>query len=357
MRLTLVLLASLFTTLAAAQGTRTSDKDGTDDGLPVIARELQELLDHPIFGPGAISKNYIDGEGLFVQEDDAVQSGRSRVFALPALQNAPAHSRTAQIVEYHQTGDIALAIVREYETGAYQGRPGHREYLMDTTWQRRGDIWMLIAGQQLDEPADPLAITLPAARLAEYAGRYQLEGSGDVYDIAVRDGRLVGNRPHRGSFVLNAEAADVFFIKGYPRTRQIFQRDAEGHITGLVDRRDGHDVAWPRSGAPAEPFTPDTPPALSYKDTATGLVFYVESDGRHVVALAPDGHFLWVEDPFLTARLELYRTPTPQIRTLGAMPARETKAHPGTYIAITYNSSQSGLIDEHTGEFIFLGQN
>jgi hypothetical protein len=45
---------------------------------------------------------------------------------------------------------------------------------------------------------------------------------------------------------LLAEVRDVLFIAGQPRTRKIFQRDAEGNITGFVDRRQARDLVWHR---------------------------------------------------------------------------------------------------------------
>lgn len=45
---------------------------------------------------------------------------------------------------------------------------------------------------------------------------------------------------------LLAEVRDVLFIAGQPRTRKIFQRDAEGNITGFVDRREARDLVWHR---------------------------------------------------------------------------------------------------------------
>jgi hypothetical protein len=47
--------------------------------------------------------------------------------------------------------------------------------------------------------------------------------------------------------VMQAEAKDVFFTPGQIRLRRIFLRDAEGHVTGLVSRRDGHDLTLTKS--------------------------------------------------------------------------------------------------------------
>jgi hypothetical protein len=48
-----------------------------------------------------------------------------------------------------------------------------------------------------------------------------------------------------------------------------------------------------------------------YQDPASGTTLYVESDGRHVVAISKEGKLLWVRDIFKDAKLEFYRTYTP----------------------------------------------
>ena len=102
------------------------------------------------------------------------------------------------------------------------------------------------------------------------------------------------------------------------------------------------------------------PGPQSYKDPDSGIVFYVESDGRHIAAIAQDGKILWHKDPFADAHLELYRTKQPQIVSLGRPQNRMLEGMSGKgsgrFICISYNSSQAGLVDAKTGEFTFLGQ-
>ena len=52
--------------------------------------------------------------------------------------------------------------------------------------------------------------------------------------------------------------------------------------------------------ASAAPLRDGYPPAISglvYKDAATSILIYVETDGRHVVAFTPDGKILWTQGP------------------------------------------------------------
>lgn len=49
------------------------------------------------------------------------------------------------------------------------------------------------------------------------------------------------------SFAMLPEAKDVFFTPGQIRLRRIFVRDPQGRVTGLVSRKDGHDVTLIKS--------------------------------------------------------------------------------------------------------------
>jgi hypothetical protein len=94
----------------------------------------------------------------------------------------------------------------------------------------------------------------------------------------------------------------------------------------------------------------DMPIAIpyTYKDADSGIIFYVESDGRHVTAISPEGKILWTRDPFADAHLPFYRTQTPRIVQIGRN---------GSWLLfIKFNSSQCGSIDVKTGHFTFTGQ-
>jgi hypothetical protein len=114
---------------------------------------------------------------------------------------------------------------------------------------------------------------------------------------------------------------------------------------------------------------PSPPIALphTYRDADSGIIFYVESDGRHVTAISPDAKILWSRDPFADAQLEFYRTKTPSIVFIDEIDKSDephqwivkAMARKGItkFVCITFNSSQSGCLDFKTGDFTFLGQN
>jgi hypothetical protein len=110
------------------------------------------------------------------------------------------------------------------------------------------------------------------------------------------------------------------------------------------------------------------PGPQAYRDADSGIVFYVESDGRHVAAISSDAKVLWNKDPIADAQLkpnhaEFYRVNNPRIISIGKATEpqqqyaqRMTEGGRGKFVAIAYENSQFGVVDIKTGDFIFCGQ-
>jgi hypothetical protein len=96
-------------------------------------------------------------------------------------------------------------------------------------------------------------------------------------------------------------------------------------------------------------------PPQTYKDSNSGLIFYVESDGRHVTAINPEGKILWTRNPFEDARLEPYRNPMPRITWIGPV-GENALGKTGTFIFIRFDSSQGGVMNVETGDFTYGGR-
>ena len=113
-------------------------------------------------------------------------------------------------------------------------------------------------------------------------------------------------------------------------------------------------------------YLPDFPP-LVCADTGSGIIYYVESDRRHITAIKPDGTILWHRDPFDDAHMEYYRTDDPRIVSIAVVKRKPSedwkyeeevlgKKGVSTIITIRYNSSQAGFMDITTGDFHMTGQ-
>jgi hypothetical protein len=103
----------------------------------------------------------------------------------------------------------------------------------------------------------------------------------------------------------------------------------------------------------------------AFKDPRTAISFYVESDGRHLAAIGPDGKILWVRNPFEDRHLCPYRSPRPVIVHMEVAEAAQhsnvIKLRGGDttheILSLQFDSSQFGVIDEITGDFFPEGQN
>jgi hypothetical protein len=114
---------------------------------------------------------------------------------------------------------------------------------------------------------------------------------------------------------------------------------------------------WIVNGGPV----PITPP-YTYKDADSGIIFYLESDGRHITAINPDGKILWCRMPGTDGNLPPYSSTTPKPNpaiTFIGVPGAQTLKNKGSgqLIAIGFNSRQAGILDIKTGDFTFEGQN
>jgi hypothetical protein len=100
---------------------------------------------------------------------------------------------------------------------------------------------------------------------------------------------------------------------------------------------------------------------LIYKSAKSGILFYVESDGRHISAIDPEGKILWCRDPFVDAGLKPYRVAKPLIVQIGPphdwmIKLMAKRGKKGELILINFSSSQAGVLDAGSGDFTFMGQ-
>ena len=218
------------------------------DDRALITHQRQEMADALTGGDVAVWDKYVDPGFVFAEEDGSYKGKAEALKEVRPLPKGLGGSIHVELLSYHEEGDIAVALFRQVETENYYAQTIHANYLTMTTWRKRTDGWKEIAEQVLAEKTDPPAIALPAAQLTQYAGTYKLKDSEATYAVTAADGKLTATRSGREPVLWNAEASDVFFANGDPRIRDIFQRDAAGHITGFVERRESWDIVWEKIG-------------------------------------------------------------------------------------------------------------
>lgn len=224
----------------------------------VLHRQTQELLDAVAPGNVAVWERYLDPDMVYVSEAGEVQHKKELVAQITPM--PPGISGHLEIASFDVVvhGDFAVATHEDHESEEYFGQELHSRYRTTDTWKLTDAGWRLVASQVLALLDDPPAIALDAPRLQEYAGSYTLTPA-ITYTIRRDGARLFGKRSGRDEEELFAEAPDVFFVRGRPRSRKVFHRNASGAVIGYFDRREGHDVVWKVSASATPPPPPPTP--------------------------------------------------------------------------------------------------
>jgi hypothetical protein len=217
---------------------------GFADDRATIKVQMQQLADAVAPGDAAVWDKYLDADLIYAEEDDTYKGKADALKEIKPLPEGLSGTILIELLSYHEDGDVAIALFRQHETEHYFGQTIHANYLTNTTWKKRLDGWKMLAAQVLAEKTDPPAIRLSKSRLDQYTGIYKLKGSDATYTLSVSDGALDARRSGHMPTVWNAEACDVFFMKGDPRIRKIFQRDSMGKVIGFVERREMWDISW-----------------------------------------------------------------------------------------------------------------
>jgi hypothetical protein len=230
-------------TLAAQQPLPTQSAAETE-----LRRHTQDLLDAVAPGNRAVWDRLLDSAAIQVDENDVVSDKAAILAGLVPL--GPGLVGHLAIDEFKLVlhGNVAVVTHEDQEYLDYHGQVIRSRFRMTDTWLKEGTDWRQIASQALAVQQDPPSIRLDRATLCSYAGRYALT---DTIVATLRCGgdSLVMERPGRPARTFLAEARDVFFEPGAPRTRRIFQYDERGRITAFVDRREARDITWKRIGA------------------------------------------------------------------------------------------------------------
>jgi hypothetical protein len=210
-----------------------------------LHRKDQTLLDAIAPGNRKAWEQALTPDAVYVDENGAIMQ---RDAFLAALVPLPANvSGRLAITDYKVrfNGDTALVIHRDDERENYHGVALRADYLMTETWLCRDAQWKLAMVHAYVEAKDPPSVTVSARVLHDYEGRYSAAPDLSV-NIRLIGNHLIMERTDRPPLPLVAETDSVMFIPGQPRDKRIFTRDANGKVTGFIDRREGEDIIWKR---------------------------------------------------------------------------------------------------------------
>ena len=209
----------------------------------VLQKQTQELLDAITFGKPQVWEQYLDDAAIFCAEDGSVSTKAEMVKQIHPLPEGV--SGIIKVTQFKSAvhGNVAIStyVADEHET--YHGHQLHCQYRTTDTWQKGAKGWRMIGSQTLALLEDPPPMSGVATDA--YVGKYSL--APDItYEIRKNGDKLEGQRNGRKAEPLLVESPDVLFTPGQPRYRKIFQRDAQGAITGFAERREAWDLVWAR---------------------------------------------------------------------------------------------------------------
>jgi len=240
-RRTLAVIALLWAS-APVRADSTEDQDRVE-----LRRITQEMLDAIAPGDTAVWVRNLHESFVHLDENGTV---RNRTEFLKELTPLPAGLVGRIEIDTFRATLVENTAVVAYEIQEYldyHGQSLRTRFRTLDTWLRTPDGWRLLGEHTEAVLKDPPAITLSPKALSEYEGVYSLTSEIKT-TIRSGDGALTAEREGRPAVKYVAEMRDLFFAPGRPRTRRIFTRDAKGVVDGFVDRREGEDVRWTKSG-------------------------------------------------------------------------------------------------------------
>jgi len=208
-----------------------------------LRRLTQENLDAIAPGRVEVLRRNLHERFTHVDENNTVRDKSQMLAELSPLPKGL--TGNLKIAKFQMTlvGEVAIATHEDLEHLDYHGQMLISRWRSTDTWLRTEGGWKLLAEQTMALLEDPPSMQLAKDTLCGYAGTYRLTAE-ITETIRCAEGKLLGTRTGRPEAAFLAEVPDVFFTPGRARTRRIFQRDAEGAITGYVDRREGLDIRW-----------------------------------------------------------------------------------------------------------------
>jgi ketosteroid isomerase-like protein len=209
-----------------------------------LKRTTQELLDAVAPGDVAVWRKYLAEGCLYTDEEGAVKTKEDLLKEFRPLPQGYVGSIKMGEPQVFMRDNVVVLSHRDRETLTLYGQTIITWFHMTDTWVREADgQWKLAAEQVMAIPNERKPIHLSSEQLDSYVGQYQI--APDVsYDVTREGDNLFGRRTGRAKEELLPLAVDVLYRKGAWRGEKVFERDAQGKIIRLLDRRDNNDLVW-----------------------------------------------------------------------------------------------------------------
>jgi ketosteroid isomerase-like protein len=218
-----------------------------EDVASLIKRQSQEFSDASASGDAVVLARYLDDRVIFMNEGGDIATKKDIVDSAQPAAKGTSNTLEQTDFQVQVHGNVAVTSFADTSTLQFHGQTLRAKYLSTEVWLHEADGWKMISSQTMAGQDDPPSVVLSEKTLDEYVGSYQA-GPDFTYRIERRGSDLSATANDSKPTTLKAELRDVFFVPGQPRGRKIFQRDENGHVTGFISRREGHDIVLKRVG-------------------------------------------------------------------------------------------------------------
>jgi ketosteroid isomerase-like protein len=218
--------------------------DAANATVERLKRATQELLDAVAPGDVAVWQRHLAEDCIYTDEEGNVKTKQDLLKELKPLPKGYLGSIKMGDPKVLARENVIVLSRRDREELELYGQKLVTYFHSTDTWAKSQDgQWRLVAAHVMAIPNERKPIDVSPKKLDEYAGQYQL--APDVIYTVTRDGdKLFGRRTGRAEEELLPLYADIFYRKGVWRGEKVFERDGEGRVVRMLDRRENNDLVW-----------------------------------------------------------------------------------------------------------------
>jgi uncharacterized protein DUF4440/uncharacterized protein DUF3471 len=209
-----------------------------------LKRKTQELMDALAPGDRAVWERYLAEGSLYSDEEGRVLTKAELLKELQPLPTGYVGSiRTGEWKTFARDNVVVLSH-RDREELELYGQKLITQFQMTNTWVKAEDgRWQIVSTQAMAIPSERKPFAIDPSRLDAYVGQYRLAPE-VTYTITREGDTLFGVRSGRPKEELLPLCVDTFYRKGVWRGEKVFERDGQGNVSRMLDRRDNNDLVW-----------------------------------------------------------------------------------------------------------------
>ena len=217
-----------------------------EDVSAILLQKTQEFSDAGQQGQAAVMDRMLDPDVVFVNETGEPAAKADMVSGAAPPPKGVDIKMTVTDWHCQVFGDVAVARFIDDQAVDDHGQTRHARFRSVETWRKSAGDWRMIGSETLTLPEDPAPVTLSARALDDYVGAYEA-GPGLKFTFTRSGDDLVASVNGGAPSVQKAEARDIFFTPGRGVVRKVFQRGADGKVTGFVYIRANGDLTFRRT--------------------------------------------------------------------------------------------------------------